>query len=73
MLNSNSFAGMFFENESPTYLLSKGDKAGAETSAKALWGDGYESELYASASKDSGMLLPIYNEDVHVRFSERQN
>lgn len=45
---------MLLENESPTYLLSKGDKAGAEKSAKALWGEKYRSELYASASEESG-------------------
>lgn len=48
---------MLLENESPTFLLSKGDKAGAEASAKALWGEGYKSELYASASEDSGAHL----------------
>ena len=48
---------MLLENESPTYLLSKGDRAGAEQSAKALWGEGYKSELYASASEESGAQI----------------
>ena len=48
---------MLLENESPTYLLSKGDKAGAEHSAKSLWGEGYKIELYGSASEESGAQI----------------
>lgn len=52
-------AGMMLQNESPTYLLSKGDRSGAEACAKALWGEGYKAELYASASEESGVLYTL--------------
>eukprot|EP00892_Ulva_mutabilis_P006772 jgi/Ulvmu1/4467/UM002_0192.1 len=46
-------SGMLTENESPSYLLSRGEKGKAETSAKALWGESYASELYGGAGTSS--------------------
>lgn len=41
--------GMLTNPESPSFLLSKGDRAGAEGAAQALWGRAYHSELYGAA------------------------
>lgn len=55
---------MLAESESPSYLLSRGEKGKAEASAKALWGEHYSNELYGAGSPttdlESGvdMLLP---------------
>lgn len=44
---------MLAENESPSYLLSRGEKSKAEASAKALWGENYASELYGSGGSST--------------------
>ena len=41
---------MLTSPESPTFLLSKGRKAEAESSAEALWGANYSQELYGTTT-----------------------
>jgi MFS family permease len=63
-------AGMLFETESPLYLLSKGDKAAAESSASSLWGENYRSELY-SATGGTGMTQELRGDQLLIlRFAQ---
>lgn len=46
---------MLTESESPSYLLSRGEKSKAEASAKALWGEHYSQELYGAGSASTDL------------------